>query len=116
MESVEDPHFPVLTRGERPILFLKWSEAEGAYTFATGTPDSVFLLEGEFVTSHGRSRVARELAGLTGNGLVPDTTADPGRCQMTRHITFALCASLSAIAFLPGASFALCHCGLVYEA
>lgn len=62
VESVQDPSAPLLRRNQRPILFLSWSETARAYRLATGTHDSLYLVDGPAIASNGRSRLARQLA------------------------------------------------------
>jgi hypothetical protein len=62
LESVQDPSAPLLRRNQRPILFLSWSETARAYRLATGTHDSLYLVDGPAIASSGRSALARQLA------------------------------------------------------
>lgn len=65
VEAVEDPTAPLLRRHQRAILFLRRDQSTRPFDLATGTHDSLYLVDGAAVASHGRSALARLLADLS---------------------------------------------------
>lgn len=62
VEAIEDPLAPLLRRNQRAILFLRRADPARPFDLATGSHDSLYLIDGAAVASHGRSALARLLA------------------------------------------------------
>jgi hypothetical protein len=62
IEAVEDPSAPLLRRNQRAILFLRRAGLARTFDLATGSHDSLYLIDGAAVASHGHSALARRLA------------------------------------------------------
>lgn len=78
VDVYEDPDFPALRPSQHSVLFIKWRESAQAFELATETPDSLFYVKDEAVTSSGRSSVAHALASQTYGQLVARLRARGG--------------------------------------